>query len=206
MVPGVLPACPVRAPRRFPVRVLPVGPGLGQLPRLCDQAIGRQMRPDWDEYFLGIATAAAARSDCERSKVGAVVVKDRRVRATGYNGAPVGKPGCATCPRRTAVAVDPGVTGYDSGPGRCVAVHAEANALLYCDREDLIGATIYITREPCGGCSKLIEAAGISRVVWEEPVDTSVIRIDDPTATAEAIHASMVQQTRRLREWYSRVR
>ncbi|QOP65676.1 deoxycytidylate deaminase [Mycobacterium phage TroyPia] len=122
------------------------------------------MRPTWDEYFLGIARAAAERSDCERSKVGAVVVKDRRVRATGYNGAPARKPGCDTCPRRLAAAV-PGVSDYDSGPTRCVAVHAEANALLYCDREDLAGATLYITREPCDGCLKLIEAAGVARVV-----------------------------------------
>ncbi|AFQ97345.1 dCMP deaminase [Mycobacterium phage Rebeuca] len=124
-------------------------------------------RPDWDEYFLIIAEAVATRSDCERSKVGAVVVKDRRVRATGYNGAPAGRPGCDTCPRRLAEAV-PGVSSYDSGPTRCVSVHAEANALLYCDREDLIGATLYITRPPCPGCQKLIDAVGITRVVTPE--------------------------------------
>ncbi|AOT24780.1 deoxycytidylate deaminase [Mycobacterium phage Indra] len=122
-------------------------------------------RPTWDEYFLTIARAAATRSDCERSQVGAVVVKDRRVRATGYNGAPTGMDGCSTCPRRLAAGVVPGVTGYDAGPGQCVAVHAEANALLYCDREDLIGATLYITRDPCPGCQKLIHAVGIERVV-----------------------------------------
>ncbi|QFG10407.1 dCMP deaminase [Mycobacterium phage Anthony] len=122
------------------------------------------MRPSWDEYFLGIATAAAQRSDCERSKVGAVVVKDRRVRATGYNGAPAKSPGCATCPRRTSTA-QPGVSSYSSGATRCVSVHAEANALLYCDREDLIGATLYITREPCVDCEKLIAATGVERVV-----------------------------------------
>ncbi|ALA11837.1 dCMP deaminase [Mycobacterium phage Panamaxus] len=124
------------------------------------------MRPDWDEYFLEIAKTVAIRSDCERSQVGAVVVKDRRVRATGYNGAPAGRSGCASCPRRRST-VEPG-SSYDTGPGRCVAVHAEANALLYCDREDLIGATLYITRAPCGGCQKLIDAAGIERVVTPE--------------------------------------
>lgn len=119
------------------------------------------MRPGWDTYFLGIAEAVSARSDCERSKVGAVVVgPDRRVRATGYNGAPAGKPGCATCPRRTS-GVEPG-TDY----ANCVAVHAEANALLYCDRADLIDATIYVTRKPCSDCTKLIDGAGVARVVW----------------------------------------
>ena len=119
-------------------------------------------RPDWNEYFLLIAEAVSARSDCERSKVGAVVVKDRRIRSTGFNGAPAGMPGCSTCPRRTS----------DCAPGsdysNCVAVHAEANALLYCDREDLINATLYITREPCYGCQKLIAATGIVRVVTPE--------------------------------------
>mgnify|MGYP003435666570 CR=1 FL=1 len=121
-------------------------------------------RPTWDEYFLNIARAVAERSDCERSKVGAVVVKDRRIRATGYNGAPTGQSGCGSCPRRRSTV--PTGSDYDGGPGRCVAVHAEANALLYCDRTDLVGATIYITREPCEGCSKLIDATGIKRVVW----------------------------------------
>ncbi|AFM54993.1 dCMP deaminase [Mycobacterium phage Astro] len=138
-------------------------------------------RPTWDEYFLGIATAAAERSDCERSKVGAVVVKDRRVRATGYNGAPAGDSGCGTCPRRLANAI-PGVSDYNSGETRCVAVHAEANALLYCDREDLLGATLYITREPCYACSNLIRAAGVARVVTPE----AVVQVDD-SAEAEAV-------------------
>ena len=119
-------------------------------------------RPTWDEYFLGIAEAVSARSDCERSRVGAVIVKERRIRATGYNGAPANQPGCESCPRRTS-SVAPG-----SDYSNCVAVHAEANALLYCDREDLIGATLYITREPCYGCQKLIAATGVSRVVTPE--------------------------------------
>lgn len=123
-------------------------------------------RPDWDEYFLGIATAVATRADCTRRKVGAVVVKDRRIRGTGYNGAPAGEPGCSTCPRRDS-GVEPG-SSYDTGAGACVAIHAEANALLYCDREDLLGADLYLTTNPCDGCLKLIKAAGIKRVVWPD--------------------------------------
>lgn len=123
------------------------------------------MKPSWDEYFINIARAVSERSYCERSRVGAVVVKDRRIRATGYNGSPAGKPGCETCPRRTS-GVAPGAPYDGSDSGRCVAIHAEANALLYCGREDLVGATLYITRAPCVACAKLAEAAGVSRVVW----------------------------------------
>lgn len=116
-------------------------------------------RPTFDEYFLGIAVAVAKRSDCQRDKVGAVVVNGKRIRATGYNGAPSGAPGCETCPRRTS-GCQPG-SSYDN----CVAIHAEANALLHCDRADLIGATLYVTRSACYGCRKLILGAGIERVV-----------------------------------------
>ncbi len=121
-------------------------------------------RPDWDEYFLAGARWAATRSDCERSKCGAVVVRDRRIVGTGYNGAPAGEPGCETCPRRLS-GIPPG-SSYDTGAGQCVAIHAEANALLYTDRADLVGATLYVTREPCDGCMRLIKAAGIARVVF----------------------------------------
>lgn len=114
-------------------------------------------RPSWDAYFMNIARAVSLRSDCERDKVGAVIVVDRRIRATGYNGAAAGKPGCAECPRRLV-----GGPSYDN----CVAIHAEQNALLYCDRNDLPGATLYTTRKPCYACEKLIDAAGITRVVW----------------------------------------
>jgi dCMP deaminase len=119
-------------------------------------------RPGWDHYFLDIAKAVSARSDCERDKVGAVVVNNRRIRSTGYNGAPSGQPGCVTCPRRSS-GCEPG-----SDYSNCVAVHAEANALLYADREDLIGATLYITRKPCYACEKLIQAAGIVNVITPE--------------------------------------
>ena len=122
------------------------------------------MRPTFDEYFLGIAEAVSLRSDCERRKVGAVVVNDRRIRSTGYNGSPAGQPGCDSCPRRLS-GVDPG-SSYDTGPGACVALHAEMNAALHCDRSDLLGSTMYITTDPCAGCSKMLHGAGVTRVVW----------------------------------------
>ena len=109
---------------------------------------------------MGVAEAVSRRSDCERDKVGCVIVgQDRRIRATGYNGSPAGMAGCGSCPRRTS----------DVAPGscyaNCVAIHAELNALLFCDRDDLPGATLYVTREPCYGCSKAIHATGVLKVV-----------------------------------------
>jgi dCMP deaminase len=124
-------------------------------------------RPGWHEYFLGIAQAAAARSDCTRSKVGAVLVRERRVRSTGYNGAPSGMAGCGSCPRSRSDVV-PLTNDYDvpGGSGQCVAIHAEVNAVLYAERADVIGSTVYVTREPCAGCVKTCRAAGVAAIVW----------------------------------------
>lgn len=124
-------------------------------------------RPSWDEYFLGIALAVSARADCSRRKVGAVVVRDNELVKPGYNGSPPGGPSClrGECPRAFST-VPPG-SSYDRGtPGACVAVHAEANAVIRAGREGCLGSTLYVTDEPCDGCSKLVQAAGIVRVVW----------------------------------------
>lgn len=127
---------------------------------------GARSRPTWDEYFLSIARVVASRSDCVRRQAGAVVVRDRRIVATGYNGAPAGKPGCAAlpCPRSLSD-VAPG-SSYDTGPGACIAIHAEANALVYANYDQCYGATMYVTGEPCGGCWRLIDAAGIALTMW----------------------------------------
>lgn len=126
-------------------------------------------RPDWDWYFLNIALAVAYRADCSRRQVGAVLVKDNRIKSTGYNGAPSGGPSClkGECPRGQSD-VEPG-SSYDTGAGACIAVHAEANALLYASREDCEGATLYVTAEPCDGCARLIVGSGIARVVYYMP-------------------------------------
>lgn len=133
-------------------------------------------RPGWDTYFLGIAEAVAARADCSRRKVGAVVVRDRRIVATGYNGAPPGEPGCleGACPRARSE-VEPG-SSYDTGPGACISLHAEMNAIVYAGRDGCVGSTLYITAEPCAGCMKLVRASGLASVVWPEGhLDLSVL-------------------------------
>ncbi|MDR0366581.1 MAG: dCMP deaminase family protein [Bifidobacteriaceae bacterium] len=128
--------------------------------------------PTWDEYFLGIARAVAARAKCVRRRVGAVLVVDRRIIATGYNGAAPGRPDCleGACPRgQLSYDQVPGLGDYDrpGSPGFCVAIHAELNALLFATR-DTAGATAYITDPPCPGCRKALAAAGVVRAVWPD--------------------------------------
>lgn len=128
----------------------------------------RASRPEWREYFLDLAFAVSARADCSRSAVGAVLVKDRRVRATGYNGSPAGGPSCLAgeCPRGLSD-VEPG-SSYDTGVGACIALHAEQNVLLYASRDDCEGGTLYVTREPCAGCWRMIGGSGVRAVFWPE--------------------------------------
>lgn len=117
---------------------------------------------------MGITHAVAARADCTRARVGAVIVaSDRRIVATGYNGGPSGGPSCLAgdCPRgRLSLTEAPPGGSY----GNCISLHAEQNAIAYADHRDTDGGTIYITRPPCDMCAKLIQAAGIVRVVFPE--------------------------------------
>ncbi len=123
-------------------------------------------RPDFDQYFLDIAAAVAARSDCRRAQVGAVIVDTRRrIVSTGYVGTAAKQPGClqGACPRgqlsydRCAMG-----TVYDN----CISFHAEVNALLYSDRSRHEGGIIYITRQPCDWCYKLLRASGLVIAQW----------------------------------------
>lgn len=116
---------------------------------------------DWDHYFLNIARETATRSNCVRRQHGAVIVKERRIRSTGYNGPPSGHPHCdeGACPR--ARGSTPSGWAYDE----CIAIHAEANAILYSSPEERERATIYITGVPCFSCAKLIANSGITEVV-----------------------------------------
>jgi dCMP deaminase len=122
-------------------------------------------RPSWNEYFLMFAKLAATRSTCLAFPVGAVIVKDRQVVATGYNGSPSGSPHCTTqgyC--------YPGLDSCDASktlPSR--AVHAEANAIAQAAKHGIAtnDASIYVTLEPCLSCLKLIISAGIKQVFYE---------------------------------------
>lgn len=137
-----------------------------------DGVAPRTAAPDWDDYFLGIAQAVAARAKCRRRKVGAVIVgPDHRIMSTGYNGAPSGMLDCLEggCPRGLSAAGSVAARSpYDdpTSPGYCPALHAEHNAVVYAGK-DVHGATCYTTDAPCPGCTKTLAGAGVSRVVWK---------------------------------------
>lgn len=122
-------------------------------------------RPTWDEYFIMLAKLAATRSTCLAFPVGAVIVKNKQVLATGYNGSPSGSAHC------TAQGFCyPGLSSCDASkamPSR--AVHAEANAIAQAAKHGIPtdGASIYVTLEPCLSCLKLIVSAGIREVFYE---------------------------------------
>lgn len=123
-------------------------------------------RPDWDTTFMDVASIFAARATCTRRQVGAVLVQDNRVVSTGYNGAPPGEPHCidGACPRGKLTHDQlPKDADYNQFP--CIAVHAEANALLRAGHGAAKGGTLYVTTEPCQQCWNLIKAAEIKEVV-----------------------------------------
>lgn len=119
-------------------------------------------RKSWTEVWDDIAWKMALRSNCIRRQIGAVVVDGtNRIVATGYNGPPAGLGiECASsCPRALYAGRQP--TDYRN----CISIHAEANALLFCDRRDREDGTIYVVEAPCYDCAKLIANSGLSTVV-----------------------------------------
>ncbi len=116
------------------------------------------MRKSWDEYFMAIAREVATRSTCDRKHVGAVIVREKMILATGYNGSIRGLPHCDD-------------EGHLMEDNHCVrTVHAEANAIVQAARNGVRvdEAGIYVTASPCFGCFKLVANSGIRRIVFGE--------------------------------------
>jgi dCMP deaminase len=121
-------------------------------------------RPDWDHYFMAIADVVASRSSCVKRRVAAVIVKDRRIIATGYNGTPRGITNCNEGGCERCLSLVPSGTNL----GECLCSHAEENAIVHAAYHgvSLKGATLYTTFSPCIICTKMIINAGISEVVY----------------------------------------
>ncbi len=124
-------------------------------------------RPSWDEYFMQIATQVSGRSTCLRRQTGAVLVKDRRILATGYNGTPAGlrhceEVGCLREQRRIA---------SGSHHELCRGIHAEQNAVIQAARHGISidGSVIYTTHQPCVLCAKILINAGVVDIAFRDP-------------------------------------
>ena len=114
------------------------------------------MRPDWDSYFLKIAAAVSERSACDRALVGCVLVREKRILTTGFNGSPAGQDHCDEI-------------GHLMVDGHCVrTIHAETNAIIQAALHGVStkGATCYVTHLPCINCTKALINAGITRIVY----------------------------------------
>jgi dCMP deaminase len=151
------------------------------------------MRKDWDTYFLDIAYMASTRSQCSRRKVGAVLVKSKKLLGSAYNGAPMGVPDCSEAGCMVVEEYEPVAAGGVEQlvkKQRCVrTIHAEQNLLLFTDLHDREGATVYVTDQPCWTCANMLANSGVTEIVYHRPYPKD----------AEKVAALMEQTGIRLR-------
>ena len=126
------------------------------------------MRPTFDTYFMRLAELAASRANCMKRGNGAIITKDQRVIATGYNGTPFGltncnEGGCKRCNDNVHQGID---------LDKCLCLHAEESAVMEAGRPRCLGGTIYTTSFPCQLCTKMIIQAGIVRIVYNKNYDS----------------------------------
>ena len=146
-----------------------------------DALVGRlmrqELRPDWDQYFMDIARVVASRSNCMKRKVAAIIVRDKRVISTGYNGTPRGTRNCneGGCPRCN------GMAASGTSLEECLCSHGEENAIVQASYHgvSLKDALIYTTFAPCLMCAKMIINSGIREVIYnlEYPLNDSSFRL-----------------------------
>jgi dCMP deaminase len=143
-------------------------------------------RPTWDQYFIDITHLVATRSTCLRRQVGALLVKDRNILATGYNGTPSGIRHCEeTGCLREQLKVPSGERHE-----LCRGLHAEQNAIIQAARHgiNINGSTLYCTTMPCIICTKMLINAGILRIVYDEGYADELAREMVTEAGIEVAH------------------
>ena len=148
-------------------------------------------RPSWETYFMDITCLVAKRSTCTRRAVGAVIVKDRRLLATGYNGAPSQVRHCAEVGCMREQMKVPSGERHEL----CRGIHAEQNAIIQAAYHgvSIKDATLFCTNQPCSICAKMIINAGISRIVYQSGyADPLAIEMLDE-ADVELIHLESSQ-------------
>jgi dCMP deaminase len=127
-------------------------------------------RKDWDTYFMDIAHMASTRSQCNRRHVGAVLVQGKKLLGTAYNGAPMGIPDCSEAGCMLVEEIElKQMNGKEEviRKQRCIrTIHAEQNLLLFTDRDDREGSTVYVTDQPCWTCANMLANSGVTEIVY----------------------------------------
>lgn len=157
----------------FPVWVMRETVFLGPIKIRGDEIIMNR-RPSWDSYFMDIARVVSSRATCLRRQVGAVIVLDRRLLTTGYNGVPTG---FAHCREKGCVRAERDVPSGERHE-LCRGLHAEQNAIIQAALYGvkIAGSTLYCTHHPCVACAKMLVNAGIRRVVIAEEYPDDLAR------------------------------
>lgn len=139
-------------------------------------------RKDWDTYFMDISFMASTRSQCSRRHVGAVLVQGKKLLGSAYNGAPMG---VADCAEAGCMLVEEYEVKVADGKEelvkkqRCIrTIHAEQNLLLFTDREDREGSTVYVTDQPCWTCANMLANSGVKEIVYHRsyPKDSEKVK------------------------------
>lgn len=141
-------------------------------------------RPSWDQYFLTITRQVAERSTCLRAKVGAVIVRDRNILATGYNGSPAGLPHCLD----VGCLIYKSTTPNGETEENCFrTIHAEINAITQAAKNGaaIRGSSFYITHSPCIHCFKVLINAGVERIVYEKEYKLHTLQELQPFTSVE---------------------
>ena len=143
-------------------------------------------RPSWDTYFIDITRLVATRSTCLRRQVGALVVKDKRILATGYNGAPRGLPHCLEVGCLRAQMKIPRGERHEL----CRGIHAEQNAIIQAatSGSSLAGADVYTTHYPCSLCMKMLVNASINRIIYIEGYPDELSKILATESNIEIVY------------------
>ncbi|WP_426916593.1 deoxycytidylate deaminase [Rossellomorea marisflavi] len=122
-----------------------------------------EKRRSWDDYFMDIAKTVATRATCDRLHVGCVIVKGKKIVSTGYNGSISGEDHCSE------------IGHLYNDQGRCVrTIHAEQNAILFSNHNDLAESTAYVTHQPCENCAKLLIQSGVKRIVYRSKYENEL--------------------------------
>jgi dCMP deaminase len=140
-------------------------------------------RKDWDTYFMDIAYMASTRSQCSRRHVGTVLVQGKKLLGTAYNGAPMGIADCSEAGCMLVEEIELKTTdGEDEviRKQRCIrTIHAEQNLLLFTDRDDREGSTVYVTDQPCWTCANMLANSGVTEIVYHRPYPKDSDKVND---------------------------